>query len=663
MRPVRTSFRRSRRSPRLGAGALLGISIIGVVVLSIMLLGQGFLSGAVSITDATLAGRQAEYLADAAVNEAYYLLQTGRNDAFLGLFMGGGGTSIAPARTQAAAPPGVTVADVEVVVEAANDFHGDGRGFYGTVALVAKVSVPRRVARVLGTSAYRTARHAYEYKAVQQGPPAEFADKMLYARKLDKLPDVERWYKEAVQDRWEAARVDAERRLQALVQDLVDRLTHHSGFAGDVHTLLDYTWNWPTNLSAIGSSNPWFHNFTPDTELDPNGGWGGVCDALGTLKLIDINIYAQQVGDVRWKCAWAGPDRDGWINGHPGVPAAGTILRKVVEDELNSRIALVWPEAGDTPGALARLQTIMNADTGPLTAAVASPVLKQRAADGDPAAGNWPKFREDGITGGALANQPAHVKGSHGTITSDELLLHPPNKPSPFPADPLTDLGNWRSYDNEKWYQLALAAYAPILAAIERFVQEWEKFLEDWNGVTYLRKWQEELQRLESKISFGSAPDETPIGRAYWDRMAAYRFPSIAEGIDYIAEKGGRAQAVYSFEAGGGLDVSMAGDATFVAAGDGVSFSVSGNGAGAKNIAARTLQVGGSVRAALFSPENPVRFGGGSVTGLVATDGLFNDGSNQLDAFTITHDAFDGAAVTVSISEYPAQVTIDRGDS
>lgn len=674
---------RGSSGTRRGAGALLAVSIIGVGVVATMLLGQGFLSGALSLTDAARAGRQAEYLADAALAEAYHLLQVGRNDVHQAMFMGGGGTTIAPERTRARAADGVTVYDVDVVIDTANDFHGDGRGYHGTVTLTASAAVPRRVARLLGTSAYRTTRHTYEYKAVQQGPPAAFADMMLYLSRLDGLPEVERWYHEEVRDPWDEIREDAEETLIDEVEDLADRLEKFRRFSRDARDLLQEVRDWPGNLTAIGGQSPWFHDFDPDSELVPIGKLAGLCDAVGTLQIIDVNIYAQKDGDLRWKCDGAAVSAaaavagvvgvgsgsaDGWKEGHPAVPSAASVLEEVIDRALHHGppgigvIPEYWQQAGHVDVALARLDEIGAADTGAVKALVeATPLLKERAVDGDAAAGDWPRFREDGITGGALGTRPAHVAASHGSVESKELLLEPPNRPSPFLDSPLVELKDYRDFDIQEFYELFEQDFAPIETAVKDFQEDWEKFLEDWNGVTYLADWEEELRRYEELIALDATPEEGPLARAYWDRMAAYRFPSVGEGLDYIQSRWGEAGAVYSFAGGGGLDLGIPGDATFVGADDGVSFAVSGAGAGAKNVAARNISVAGSARGALLSPDSPVRFDGGSVEGIVCADGLYNDGSTELDPFRITHDAFADAGITVSISESPLAVTLDRG--
>ena len=162
---------------------------IGIVVMSIMVFTQGYLSGALSQTDAVLAGRQAEYLADA-IAEALLRVQESRNTEFVGLFQGGSSMAVDPDLTSSLALPGMSVDTVVFSLNDSQDFHGDGRGFYGTVSIEATVGVPRRVARAAGISTYRTVRHDFEYKGVLQGPPADYADKMLFAREMRGLPEM-----------------------------------------------------------------------------------------------------------------------------------------------------------------------------------------------------------------------------------------------------------------------------------------------------------------------------------------------------------------------------------------------------------------------------------------------------------------------------------------
>jgi hypothetical protein len=621
---------------------LLGIAAIGVVVMSIMLFTQGYLSQALNQADAVLAGRRAEYLSDAALAEALWILQTGRNSTYQSLF-DGSATTIQPTRAQALAPPGTVVADVSAEVNDLTDFHGDGRGYYGQVLLKGQVGVPRRVSRALGISAWRTVQLGFEFRNVDMAPPTNFADKMLYVHEMKDLERVQTWYYEEVQERWEQVRVSTQQEIKRDADVVVGIFADLIAFMGKASDLLNRTDEWPDILSSIGGGPHWY-SLSPKVKVD-GPGFGIRAEAEA------VRVYLDSNGDVKGKGKF-GPIRRSWEkSGRSEVPAIRPVIREVVDDALEELTQAIFGEGKDT--ALSALEEAAGKSANTFYGASNSNLapLSQMARDVQ-----WPKFRNDG----ADLSAPAYVAADRLTVNQDELLIHPPNPPSPFLDSPLNGLTAWRNFEVVKWRDVVRQNFndGSLTDPFTDTPDLWEEYF-----VPYHAAWETELRRYQELIHLDQAPDETPITPAYWAKMAAYEFPDTATGQAYITSRWGRAGAVYRFLASGSLDIGThSGSAAFVASVDNLNFDVSGESAGAKIVAARKLDLTGTTRAMLFSPETPIRFDGNGVSGIVAAGGLLNDGSSDLDHFNLTHDPFDDSTREISISEYPVFFAIDRGE-
>lgn len=619
---------------RSGSGALLGIAAIGVVVMASLVLTQGYLSGAINLTDAVITGRQAEYLADAAAREAYAKLQAQRN-ADPSMFLSGGGTSIEPTETRALAGAGVTIDPVQVTVTQGGDFHGDGRGTYGSVDLVAVARVPRRVARALGTSSYRSVKLAFEFKAVQQGAPAPFAGWPLYVTSLRGLPRVKDWYDTRIKGEWTRVREKTIEEVQKDADQMVAMISSYRDFIQRAYDYLKYAVDWPDMLQdPVGGQDVW--NVTPDCQV---GGFGPL-DA----ELVDVRLRYDSNGDARIREPSLTGDRYNWHNNQPKIPAVRPELKARVESEIREKLG-EYLGITDIQTALNELRSI--AEKNPEDFYSVSETRPFVLAD--PA---WREFRLDGRS----LTSPAHVE--EGVLRHEQLVLVPPAPPNYGTlSDPLLDIDpGWKRYDRAKWFDEFQAVFRPHWAAPFLLLPEkWEELMDP-----YVAAWTEKLESYEQLIKLDTAADENLLTYDYWARMAAYEFPDSGTMAGWIGSHGGRAAAVYRFPAGS-VDLSgLPGDATFAAA---TGLTVQGSSEGVKNaVSGGSLTVGGAVRAALLAKAQAVEFGGATVTGTVATSGLRNAGAEELEPFTINHEDLSAGSVTVSICEYPTRVLLDRGE-
>ena len=96
----------------------------------------------------------------------------------------------------------------------------------------------------------------------------------------------------------------------------------------------------------------------------------------------------------------------------------------------------------------------------------------------------------------------------------------------------------------------------------------------------------------------------------------------------------------------------------FVTEGD---MEVSGSSQGAKNfVAGGTMTLAGGVKGALMAVNNPLDFQGSQVEGLAVTNALIKESDEALAPFTINHEPFADAGITVSMAEYPVTVVVER---
>lgn len=644
---------------RAGSGALLAFCAIGVIVMSIMVFSQGYLSGVLSQTDAVLAGRQAEYLADGAIAEALLRVQEARNTEFVGLFQGGSSMSIAPELTASLALPGMSVETVLFSQGSSVDFHGDGRGFYGTVSVEATVGVPRRVARAAGINTYRTVRHDFEYKGVLQGPPAEYGDKMLFAREMRGLPEMENWYEDDLQPAWEQARANVQTSIEEDAQEVADTFGAFVEFAGRAADLLGRMLDWPGSISGIGAAGVTTINYGDIDHINvrpedisplPNFLIGGIT-SLFDPEVEELTIHLDGKGDYLFdgqRCplgVCVGPRE--WVYAAPFIPSVKEVVIEVLDEAIEQAIEDVLPGLS-AQEARTQLEQIAAVDT--------SQFLDILSGGDYPLAELvWPPFREDGAT----LSEPAYVLGARASVTHDELLIHPPAVPQPMPESPLnrSEFNPYRSFDPFRWRDL-LINEAPPMASLQVpfavFPGEWAEYVDP-----YVAAWDTELRRLEEVISLGDQPEENLITPAYWAAMAAYEFPDPATGLAYIQSRWGQAGAVYRFAGGGDVQLGgLTGHGTFTTK-DGGTLGVGGAGTGSHTVVAGQVTVNGSTRAAIYSSEQPVRFDGASVTGIVAAAGLANAGRDELDPFTISYDPMEGD-LTFSVCEYPVSVVVER---
>lgn len=628
-------------SRRRGAGAVLAVAVLGVIVLSVLVLTQGYLSDSISRADAVLAGRQAEYVADAAVSEALWKLQEGRNAAFRDLFVSGGTVTISPDLTRGVTASGVTLEDVTIEVGSQNEFHGDGRGHYGAVDLSGTARVSRRVARITGTSSYRRVMRRYEYKSVQQGPHPDFQPYTLYARQLVGLPAVEQWYIAQLQAEWERVRAGYVAAIKEDADEVVRVITNLQGFVQRVIDALVYARDWPNMLSdRIAGRDSWSLNPKPDIELGP----------LSIGKVDKVRLELDGNGDAHADAPIGG----GWKNDRSEIPPVRPLIRDYLYGKLRDALEQFFPGMVN-PGtstvqllddAVAELSLITEPPFDAFYTASES-----NMSPVDPLV--WRAFREDG------ADLTAPATFTVPQLRHDELILKLEPKPT-LPDSPLRRTSFPLIFDPDGWRNILNKGPGANYAGLK------DPFLDAddlWDAAfaPYLQAWSDELQRYEELILLANAPGETPITYDYWGTMASYEFPDPGTMSAYIASRwGGNAGAVYRFP-GGSLDLgSFQGDATFAAQG---AVTVQGSPAGAMNVVTRDrLSVGGAVRANLMSSEAPVRFDGATVTGMVAARGLGNAGAGALDPFTIVYDPFAGAPWTVNVSEYPVALLVDRGD-
>lgn len=626
---------------RSGSGAILGFAVIGVVVLSIMVLSQGYLQGAISQADAILAGRQAEYLADGAMAEALYRLQVERNGAYQGMFMGGGSASITPSTAQGITAGGVTVGDVDVTIESAADIQGDGRGYAGRVVLGAAAFVPRRVARVLGTGVSRSVVSAHEYRAVQQGPPEPFAQWPLYVNRLRDLREVERWYIEEVQEEWKRVREDTQAQVEMDARDIVSAFTPYQAFAGQVNTYTQAWFDWPPTLPAV------LGEFPLSPYVSVSWRWGPVSGSAD-VKKIRLKLTANGDAEVTNGPFGLG---NGWKNNRDEIPEMLPIIEEAVREGIETVVENVYWEALTVEDFLTRTAELRDADAAGFPGRVsAGPGQYQLQPL------TWRDFREDN----ADLMSPAHFEQS--PLTADDLLLKAPDhnqlvKPV-FPDSPIRmikDAGFPLSFDGQRWDEALMDSppLAEMNFAFEDFKTLWTEAFPD-----YQDEWEKELQRYEDLILLQTSAPEDLARPPYWRAFASYRFPDAGTMASYIAARWGSACSVYDYP-GGAAPAGLAGDATFVADGD---VSVSGSGGGVKNyVSGAGMSISGAARGAFMALESPLDFGGATVTGTVVTKGLRNGGPEELEPFTIEHDALAEAGITVSISEYPVMVAMSRG--
>lgn len=648
------------RRRRHGSGALLAFCAIGIIVMSIMVFTQGYLAGALGQTDAVLAGRQAEYLADGALAEALLRLQESRNTEFAGLFQAGSSFAVDPDLTASLALPGMSVDTVLFSKGASQDFHGDGRGFFGTISIEATVGVPRRVARAAGISTYRTVRHDFEYKGVLQGPPAEYADKMLFAREMRGLPEMKLWYEEDLQDAWDEVRQDTDDAVREDAQEVADSFGDFVDFAGDAADLLGRMLDWPASISGIGAAGVTEIVYDiPDIDVEPQdlpGLVAGVVDAVADPQVVDLKVKLDGNGDYYFDAQVCAPvlgchGPKGWTYDADFLPSVKDVVVVVLEDSIEKAIEEVLP--GLTAyEARSQLEQISMVDTSQFMDIIdgGDYPLPELVRDSD-----WPPFRTDAEPLG----EPAYVLGARGTVTHDELLLHPPDVPPQYPDSPLNDpaFDVVRSFDPFVWRDL-LINESPPLASLQLpfavYPGEWRAWFDP-----YFEAWDTELRRLEEVISLGEQPDANLMTPEYWATMAAYEFPDPGTGLAYIQSRWGRAGAVYRFTGGGDVQLGgLNGHGTFTTMGGG-DLGVGGAGTGSHTVVAGQVTVNGSARAAIFSSDEPVLFDGASVTGVVAAAGLKNVGRDELDPFTITHDPMEGD-LTFSVCEYPVSVVVER---
>lgn len=664
---------RHRRRTRRASGALLAFSAIGVVVMSIMVFTQGFLRGAVRRTDAVMAGRTAEALASAAANEALLEVQRERNGAYQAYFFGGGGSFSVPVpETQGLAPDGVQVYEVDVEVSPPVAVQGLYGG-QGSITIVASAAVPRRIARTLGTSSYRTVTSTYQYKTALVAAPDPYDQYTLYVQSLAQLGELRDWYQREIVDYWNlTVRDQVEQGLRDDAEAMVEMLTRFQGFVRDVRNVIDLFHQWPDRIPGPGIAGvqEWTVDPKIDVKVEAGGGGlaglaGGLLGALGNL-LFDIHITKVKLHLDPTPMGEAYVDISGFGSGAPGVPddeyharpeipAIRPLVQEEVDQKIEEKILEYFGEAMTVQQALDHLAEILAVDLEQFHQ-VANTVPGFELAEVD-----FGDFREVDDSPLTLA-----VVSTKSPLTADDLQLEPPpgNLTPRLPDSPLQELRRqprFSEFTPEVWRSEILGGMTGFAQPFVDFQTEWPEvftdYLQAWS--TLLSEYHEQFQLIDPP----HLPPSGPLSYDWWAPIAAYQFPNQAAMQDWISAKG-EIGAVYRMAPGQSMSVQFGA----LPPGDGVfltdsTMTASGRSAGSKVVVSRgQMTVDGQVEAAVFAQERPVLTDGARIDGLLATSGLYNDTDTELMDFTITYQP-PTPAERVVICEYPVASSLERGVS